>query len=181
MTNENLVKKHAPHEFLELFFPIHYTIGMTVEDSMRNGALTRQQTIILWLIRSKGEGGSLMRRKDIESSMTYWFELTSSAISKALRSLAKEPLELVSIVEDPNSGREKIVELTEKGEKFLSQMVENAEGLIQVITDDLSEKEIQDGLHFFRRISEIFDVKVEQDRESLSEVLGVPIIKPSVK
>jgi DNA-binding MarR family transcriptional regulator len=180
MHDEDITTEYSPRDFLELFFPIHYTIGMTVEDAMRNGALTRQQAIILWLIHSKGDHGLMMSRKDIERSMTYWFELTSSAISKSLRSLAREPLGLVSIREAPNSGREKVVELTQEGEQFLSQMMENAEKLIQVITDDLSEKEIQDGLHFFTRISEIFDMKVERSRESLSEVLGVPIEKPSV-
>ena len=177
MPKPNALHKNAPSDLLELFFPIHYTIGMTVEDTLRNGILTRQQTIILWLIRSKGGDDYVMRRKDIVKSLGYWFELTNSAISKALRSLAKSPLALVTIQEDPNSGREKIVKMTPKGLKFLEQMIENATGLIKVLTDKLTDEEIVQGLHFFARLSDIFDTEVEQKRE----LPGPSIAKPSVK
>ncbi len=170
-------REEAPKEFLELFFPIHYTVGMTVEDTLRSSILTRQQTIILWLIRSKGENGKTMNRKDIVKSMSYWFELTSSAISKALRSLAKPPLGCVSISEDPKSGREKIIQLTPKGEKFLLQMMENGRQLIKHLTDVMTEDEINHGLHFFSRVSQIFETEVEQKRD----MPGSPLVKPSVK
>jgi len=170
-------KKSAPADFLELFFPIHYTIGMTVEDTLRNEVLTRQQTIILWLIRARGENGSMMRRKDIATSLSYWFELTNSAISKALRSLARPPLSLVEIREDPNSGREKVVTLTAQGQRFLTEMMANGEALIKIITDELEPEEIAHGLHFFRRISDIFDAEIEQKR-GLSDT---SVSKPAVK
>ena len=177
MPQPSPLRKNAPADLLELFFPIHYTVGMTVEDTLRNGILTRQQTIILWLIRSKGEDGKVMRRKDIVKSMSYWFELTNSAISKALRSLAKPPLALVTIQEDPNSGREKVVKLTARGLKFLAQMIDNAQSLIKVLTDKMTDEEIAQGLHFFTRISDIFDTEIEQKRE----LPGISVAKPSVK
>lgn len=167
----------APAEFLELFFPIHYTIGMTVEDTLRSSILTRQQTIILWLIRSEGENGTTMPRKEIVKSMSYWFELTSSAISKALRSLAKPPLGFVSISEDPNSGREKIIQLTPKGEKFLLQMMENGRQLIKRMTDAMTEEEVSKCIHSFKLVSKVFQTEVEQKRE----LSGSTIVKSSVK
>jgi DNA-binding MarR family transcriptional regulator len=170
-------RKDAPQEFLELFFPIHYTVGMTVEDTLRNNVLTRQQTIILWLIRARGIDGKLMSRKDIVKAMSYWFELTSSAISKALRSLARPPLGLITITEDPRSGREKIIALTPKGERFLLQMVENGCALIKRLTDAMTDQEINQGIHIFKRISEVFDSEVEQKRADPKSTL----IKPSVK
>lgn len=172
-----ITKEEAPKEFLELFFPIHYTVGMTVEDTLRSGVLTRQQTIILWLIHSKGTDGNLMSRKDIVKAMSYWFELTSSAISKALRSLAKPPLGFVKITEDPKSGREKVIQLTPKGEKFILQMMENGRLLVKRLTDVMTADEINQGIHFFKRVSEIFDTEVEQKRD----LPGSVMIKPSVK
>jgi len=170
-------KEDAPGEFLELFFPIHYTVGMTVEDTLRSSILTRQQTIILWLIRSEGENGNTMPRKEIVKSMSYWFELTSSAISKALRSLAKAPLGFVTITEDPNSGREKIVTLTPKGQKFLLQMMENARLLIKRMTDAMTDEEVNTCLHSFKLVSEVFQTEVEQKRELPDST----IVKSSVK
>jgi len=167
----------APRELLELFFSIHYTIGMTIEDTLRNEILTRQQTIIMWLIRSKGEDGKTMRRKDIVKSMSYWFELTNSAISKALRSLAKDPHNFLLIQEDPNSGREKVISLTPKGEKFIHQMTDKAEALIKILTDEMSDKEFNQGINFFKVVSRIFDTEIEQKRDKA----GFNIAKPSVK
>ena len=56
------VEQHAA-ELLELFYPIHYRGNMAVEDAMR-GKLTRKEAAIIWLIRSAGEEGSEMRRKE---------------------------------------------------------------------------------------------------------------------
>jgi DNA-binding MarR family transcriptional regulator len=177
MPRKSATHRAAPRNFLELFFPIHYTIGMTVEDTLRNEKLTRQQTIILWLIRSKGENGEFMRRKDIVTAMSYWFELTNSAISKALRSLSKPPLSLLTIEEDPNSGREKVIRLTTEGKAFINEMIANAEGLIKILTDELTEEEIKQGLHIFQRLSDIFDSEVEQKRDSDELSVGRPSVK----
>ena len=177
MPSKKTTRKDAPRELLELFFPIHYTIGMTVEDTLRNDTLTRQQTIIMWLIRSKGDDGRIMRRKDIVKSMSYWFELTNSAISKSLRSLAKEPHELVEIQEDPNSGREKIIILTPKGVGFVAEMTDRAEALIKILTDKMSNDEFNEGINFFRCVSGIFDTEVEQKRENGNFSIGKPSVK----
>ncbi len=179
-TKTKTSKANPAGEFLELFFPIHYTIGMAVEDSLRNGVLTRQQTIILWLIRSKGEdGGKWMRRKDIVKSMSSWFDLTNSAISKALRSIAKPPHSLITIQEDPESGREKIVKVTAKGQRFINQMIDNAEYLIEMFTDELSDQEISEGIHFFKRLSEIFDEEIAERRARLN-IDTKPSVNPKV-
>ena len=136
---------------LEFFYPFHYKGGMALEDAMRCGQLSRKQVAILWLIRSEGEQGKRMRRKNIERSIQTWFEVSSSAITKALRSMARPPLSLVQIIEDPQSAREKQVLLTPKGERFLSAMV--AEGLKfeQQIVDQLTPEEVRYGLHFLQR------------------------------
>lgn len=149
-------KAAANASYLELFFPIHYIVGITIEDVLRSGMLTRQQTCILWLIRAQGEGGRSMRRKEIERSLAAWFEITSSAVSKALRGLAREPLKMITISEDPDSGREKIVHLTAHGERFLERAIDNGNALMQWMTDQLSAEEIESGIHFLTRVSEIF-------------------------
>ena len=135
---------------LEFFYPFHYKGGMALEDALRCGQLSRKQVAILWLIRSEGEQGKRMRRKEIERLIQTWFEVSSSAITKALRGMARPPLSLVQIVEDPQSAREKLVRLTAKGERFLATMV--AEGLKfeQQIVDQLTPEEVSFGIHFLQ-------------------------------
>jgi DNA-binding MarR family transcriptional regulator len=138
-------------ELLELFYPFHYKGGMALEDALRCGQLSRKQVAILWLIRSEGEQGRRMRRKDIERLIQTWFEVSSSAITKALRSMARPPLSLVQIVEDPQSAREKQVLLTPKGERFLGTMVGEGQKFLQTIVDQLSAEEVRNGIHFLRQ------------------------------
>ena len=159
----HIPRDEAPRELLELFYPIHYTVGMVIEDTLRTSkVLNRQQTVILWLIRSQGENGKVMGRKHIEKAMTTWFEITGSSVSKALRALAKPPLGLVVINEHPESGREKLVKLTPKGERFVATMFENGKSLIKRATDKMTQDEINSGIHFFTIIRDIFtnDLKV---------------------
>jgi len=144
-------------EFLEFFYPIHYKLGMTLEDALRGGQLTRKQVVILWLIHSEGVQGRSMRRKEIERLITTWFEVSSSAITKALRAMARPPLNLVQVVEDPRSGREKQVLLTPKGERFLLTMVEQGQKFIQGIVEQLTEEEINSGIHFLRQVTTAFE------------------------
>ena len=99
----------------EFFYPIHYQIGMALEDALRGGVLTRKQSAILWMIRSAGEDGRRMRRKDIVRLMQSWFEVTNSALSKAIRGMARPPLALVEITEDPRSARGKTHPLDTEG------------------------------------------------------------------
>ncbi|WP_339829481.1 winged helix DNA-binding protein [uncultured Parvibaculum sp.] len=147
----------AALRFLEYYYPIHYKAGIGVEDALRAGQLSRHQVAMLWLIHSEGQDGRQMNRKAIERSLESWFEISGAAITKALRVMAQPPLELVRLVEDPKSGREKIVILTPKGEAHMKKMIAGGEAYVQRIIDHMSDEEIAQGLHFFRRVSEIVD------------------------
>jgi DNA-binding MarR family transcriptional regulator len=144
-------------ELLELFYPVHYKGGLALEDVMRRGQLTRKQVAILWLIRSEGQESRRMRRKDIEQVIQTWFEVSSSAITKALRGMARPPLSLVQLVEDPQSGREKQILLTPKGERFLAAMMAEGREFLQRIVEQLSEEEVKSGIQFLRRSTTAFE------------------------
>jgi DNA-binding MarR family transcriptional regulator len=149
----------AARHFLELFYPIHYAIGMQVEDALRcGGELDRHQTVIMWLLRSEAvtNGGSSMRRKDIERRLISWYDITSSTVSKALRALAKPPHSFIVISEDPNSGREKLVTVTPAGRRYYKRMVDNATAFIKLATDRMSVEENSMGVHMFKTISDTF-------------------------
>ena len=152
-----MVKRTAGLAYLEFFYPIHYKVGIGVEDALRDGRLTRHQVAILWLIRSEGEDGRCMRRKDIERFMCTWFEIGSSAISKALRAMTRAPTDFVTLAEDPNSGREKLVTLSPEGSRFLDEAIGRGADFITAIVERMTEAEIADGLRIFARISEIHD------------------------
>ena len=149
--------KDAARLFLEHYYPIHYKAGIGVEDALRGGVLGRHQVAILWLIHSEGRQGSAMNRKAIEQSLSTWFEISGAAITKALRTMAQAPLDLVTLKEDPASGREKIVSLTPKGEAHLKRMIAQGTAYVQRIIDPMSDEEINSGLHFFERIGEVVD------------------------
>ena len=169
-------REDAHKELLELFYPIHYSVCLTVEDSLRSSILTRQQTVLLWFLRSKGIDGKKMSRKEIVKWMSYWFDTTGSAISKSLRSLSRPPLSLIKLTEDPHSGREKQIELTAKGEKFLLEMMENGREICKILTDGMTESEYNHGLHFLARCSEIFETEVEQKRDLPESTIGRPSV-----
>ncbi len=139
--------------FLEFFYPIHYKLGMALEDALRSGQLTRKQVAILWLIRAEGGDEHRLPRKEIQRLLTTWLEITNSAITKALRAMARPPLHLVKLVEDPRSGREKQVILTAKGEQFFLTMVEEGQQFLQQIVNQLSDAEIRSGIHFLSRVT----------------------------
>lgn len=145
-------------EFLDLFYPVHYKVGIGIEDALRGGRLTRHQVAILWLIRSEGEGGRSISRKEIERSITRWFEIRNSAISKSLRVMAREPLGLLDILEHPTSGRERQVVLTAKGAREIERMVEQGRRFIQTMVDRLAVEEASQGVHFLGRVSAIIDL-----------------------
>jgi DNA-binding MarR family transcriptional regulator len=144
-------------EFLDLFYPVHYKVGIGIEDALRGGRLTRHQVAILWLIRSAGEGGRSISRKEIERSITRWFELRNSAISKALRAMARPPMALLEIREHPTSGRERQVVLTARGARELERMVDEGRRFIQSMVDHLSTTEAAHGVHFLTRVSTVID------------------------
>lgn len=155
-------------ELLEFFYPIHYKLGMTLEDALRRGQLTRKQVAILWLIRSEGGPDHRMPRKEIERLLTTWYEISGSAITKALRAMARPPLNLVKLVEDPRSGREKLVLLTAKGEQFLLAMIEEGQQYIQEIANHLSEADLRAGIHFLSQVTDALE-QVRATREAREE------------
>jgi DNA-binding MarR family transcriptional regulator len=147
----------AAGELLELFYPIHYRAGMALEDAMRHGRLTRTQVAILWLIRAEGGVGATMRRKDIERRIRAWFEITSSAITKSIRGMARAPLGLVSIVEDPHSAREKRVVLTARGKRFQSVMLAEGRNFLRGIITELSAEDVKHGIRFLRQAIDVLE------------------------
>jgi DNA-binding MarR family transcriptional regulator len=150
-------------ELLELFYPVHYKTGIAFEDVMRNGQLTRKQTAILWLIHSEGIDRRRMRRKEIERLLQTWFEVSSSAITKALRGMSRPPLGLIKIVEDPDSAREKQVLLTAKGEKFVQMMVAQGRRLIRRVVAELTEAEVDAGIVYLRKASDAMEHVLKTD------------------
>jgi DNA-binding MarR family transcriptional regulator len=144
-------------KLLEFFYPIHYQGEMALEDALRDGVLTRKQAAILWLIRSEGDQGRRMRRKDIERLMQNWFEVSSPAITKAIRGMARPPLSLVQVVEDPHSGREKQVLLTPKGERFLLNMVARGQQFLQQIVEQIPEELVKTGIEFLGQATKAFE------------------------
>jgi DNA-binding MarR family transcriptional regulator len=130
---------------------------MALEDALRLGKVTRKQATILWLIRSEGEQGHRIPRKRIEQQLSSWYEISSSAITKALRAMARPPVNLIHLTEDPHSGREKQVWLTPKGERFVCAMVETGGQFIDDLARCFSPEELRRGLNFLRRASDIIE------------------------
>lgn len=149
------LREQAPSRLLELFYPIYYSVGYAIANTLRSGTLTRQQSAILWLIHSEGVDGRSMRRKDVERFLVDWFEVTNSAISKALRALAKPPHDLLTLVEDPNSGREKLILLTPKGIAFVATMMDNGREHCAWIAERLSDEDLANGIQFMASVSAI--------------------------
>jgi DNA-binding MarR family transcriptional regulator len=166
MSKKNTAKRGAlrntsPPDFLRLFYPFHYQVGSSIESALRGTQFSQHQTVILWIIHSEGGQGKVMRRKDIELRISSWFDITSSAISKALRSLARAEMPYLEIREDPNSGREKLVTMTAEGQRQIQKMIKRSEAFIGRIVAELSEEEIQAGLVFMRRVSEVVPTLVD--------------------
>ncbi|MGH7932926.1 MAG: MarR family winged helix-turn-helix transcriptional regulator [Candidatus Binataceae bacterium] len=141
-------------DLLELFYPIHYRIGMALEDALRMGRLTRKQVAILWLIRSASGLRRTIERKQIEQLLSGWFEMSSSTITKSLRAMVRPPLRLIELAEHPKSGREKLVRLTAAGERFIARMEERGYQFVAEKNAKLSRQEIEGGLRYLRRVAE---------------------------
>ena len=137
--------------FMELFLPIHYRIGVGFEETLRCGQLSRKQVAILWLMRAEGGPEGSMRRKDIERLLASWFETSSSTITRSLAALARAPLKLVRVREDPDSGREKRVVLTAKGEQFLAGMAGEGRAFTQKLLDGMPRQETQEMVRLMQK------------------------------
>lgn len=151
-------------EFLELFYPIHYSLGMALEDALRVGTLSRKQVAILWIIRCESKSAHSMRRKEIQRLLTEWFEVSSPSVSKALRSMSRPPLGLVRILEDPRSGREKQIALTAKGEQFLANMTERGRAFFSPIVNELSARDAGQGLRFLQNVTATLERSLQSGR-----------------
>lgn len=145
----------AALQLLELYYPIHYQAGIGVEDALRGADLSRHQVAILWLLHSQGEDGVRMNRKAIVLALENWFEISNAAITKAIRGMARPPLGLVALREDPLSGREQVVSLTPKGEQHLAAMIERGTAYVQWIVDQMEERRVVEGIAFFENIRDI--------------------------
>lgn len=155
-----ITRDNSALNFLKLFFPYHYTVGMAVEKNLSSGILDRHQTVIMWLIHSKGKDGRVLHRKVIEQLISEWYELSSPAISKALRKLSQAPLDLLTIEESAESGREKVISLTDKGVGFITEMIANGERFINAIVQHLTDVQIHTGMDFMARVSEVVEVEL---------------------
>lgn len=136
-------------ELLSYFYPIRYRVGIDLEMLMCQGRIARKQAAILWLIHSRADARGWVRRKEIETRLSAWFEITNSNISKLLRDLAKPPGSLVEQVENPDSGREKLVRLTKAGESFVAGMTEASADYLAQHLAHLSTQEFRWGIDFF--------------------------------
>ncbi|MBM4256602.1 MAG: winged helix DNA-binding protein [Deltaproteobacteria bacterium] len=138
-------------DLMALFLPLHYRIGIGFEETLRCGQISRKQVAILWLMRAEGGLEGSMRRKDIERLLASWFETSSSTITRSLAALARAPLKLVRVVGDRDSGREKRVSLTPKGEQFLSTMTAQGRAFSQKLLDGMPQPEIREMVRLIKK------------------------------
>jgi DNA-binding MarR family transcriptional regulator len=150
-------RARAAVELIEFFYSVHYEIGTALEDVVRADVLSRQQAAILWLIRAQGGPTTHMRRKDIETNLRRWFEVTSAAVSKSLRTLMRPPLALIEITESPRSGREKMVTLTPKGRAFLDTAAAQATALLAELIEDVPPDVIDHAITYFGHLTGAFE------------------------
>jgi DNA-binding PadR family transcriptional regulator len=140
--------KSRHRDLLGFFYPIHYRIGMELENRMCQGRLSRQQAAIIWLIESEVGADGWLRRKAIEQQLGNWFETSNSQVSQLLRELARPPLALVVQIENPASGREKVVALTEEGKTFFHSMIEAGLTFFSTTLSHVSDEEMRWGVKF---------------------------------
>lgn len=137
-------------DLLSFYYPVHYRIGMDLETVMGQGRISRKQAAILWLIHSRADTDGWVRRKVIEERLSTWFEVSNSSISNLLRELTKTPLELVQQVENPSSGREKLVRLTANGRAFVDGMIAQSTEYLRQHMGHLTEDQLTWGIQFFK-------------------------------
>lgn len=147
---------------MNLFLPIHYRIGVGFEETLRCGQLSRKQVAILWLMRAEGGPEGSMRRKDIERLLASWFETSSSTITRSLAALARAPLKLVRVVGDRDSGREKRVILTARGEEFLAEMANEGRVFTQKLLDQMPQREIREMVRLMQKAVAVLEKEGEE-------------------
>ena len=154
--SEAQTREAAVAALLKFFYPVHYQIGMGLEDVFREEALSRKQFAILWLIHSEGESGQRMQRKTVEAQLRRWFEVTSPAISQALGDLARPPLNMVELSIDPTSGRERVVTLTPNGQRYLDTTSARAQHFLAEIVAEAPIELLKQAAKYFEIMSRGF-------------------------
>ncbi|MGH1422286.1 MAG: MarR family winged helix-turn-helix transcriptional regulator [Hyphomonas sp.] len=149
LPEEQVEHRELTNRLLQFFYPIHYRIGMELEEVMCQGKISRKQAAILWLIQSRVGKDGWMRRKEIEISLSTWFEISNSNVSKLLRELSKPPLGLVEHIENPDSGREKLVRLTRSGRRFVDGMTAASVDYLSEQISHVENDELAWGVDFF--------------------------------
>jgi DNA-binding MarR family transcriptional regulator len=135
-------------DLLGFFYPIHYRVGMELETRMCQGKVSRQQAAIIWLIESEVGADGWVRRRVVEQMLGDWFETSNSHVSQLLRELARPPLSFVVQMENPASGREKVVALTEAGKAFFQTMVNAGLEFFSKQFEHVSDEEMRWGIKF---------------------------------
>lgn len=136
-------------ELLSYFYPMHYRVGVELEVLMCQGRIARKQAAILWLIHSREDDSGWVRRRDIETRLSAWFEISNSNVSKLLRDLTRAPIAFVTQIENPQSGREKLVRLTRAGDAFVAGMIEASVTYLSQRLSHLKQDEFRWGIAFF--------------------------------
>lgn len=133
---------------LTYFYPVHYRFGMEMEQAMGQGRLARKQTALLWLIYSEAGPDGWILRKDIEATLGSWFEISPSNVTKIIHDTAGAPYEMIEIVENPGSGREKQLRLTQAGLDFVDRMIASATSFLAGRVGHMDPQKLADGLAF---------------------------------
>lgn len=133
---------------LRYFYPVHYRFGMEMEQAMGQGRLGRKQAALLWLIYSEAGPDGWMPRKDIETTLGAWFEMSPPNVTKIIHDTASAPHEMIEIIESPGSGREKLLRLTSEGRIFVSTMIESAGSFLGGRVEHMSQAKLAAGLVF---------------------------------
>lgn len=145
----NGATRNLAAELLSYFYPIHYRVGVDLEVLMCQGRIARKQAAILWLIHSQENDSGWVRRREIETRLSAWFEISNSNISKLLRDLTTAPTAFVTQIENPQSGREKLVRLSKAGEVFVTGMIEASVAYLSQRLSHLKADEFRWGIEFF--------------------------------
>lgn len=141
----------AYYQLLGFFFPIHYPIGMELERKSLQGSISRQHAAILWLLQHETNGHGHIRRKRIEQALNDWFETKNSHVSHLLKELSAPNFGFVEQISNPESGREKLVGLTDAGRTFFNSMLAEGVAFFTERLSHLTERELQDGMKFLRK------------------------------
>lgn len=157
-TEKTRIKPHPSQHSLEtlstmltFFYPIHYQVGMELETRMCQGKLSRQQAALIWLIQSESGEDGWVRRRVVEQALGSWFESSNSRVSQLLKELSSPPLRLIVQIDNPASGREKLIALTDAGGAFFESMWQAGVNYFSSYFAHLRPEELEWGIHFLKR------------------------------